>query len=236
MKLPENLLIVVPSRGRPEAVDELADAWRATRAKAHLLIAIDNDDQYFEDYVDAYEDITDAGDIEIALRTGPRPPDRLAGVLNQVIAEEAPSYDAIGFFGDDHRPRTPGWDARFAECLSGGAGIVYGNDLLVGAKFPTAVAMTTDIPLTVGYFCPPGFTHLCLDLVWKDWGDGMGRLTYLDDVIVEHMHPAAGKAALDAGYEYANSPEMVTRDSAAYFHYRDNGGLTTDIEKLRTLL
>lgn len=232
----DELLIVVPSRGRPAAVDELADAWRATDASAHLMIAVDADDECLPDYRDAFADVSDAGDIKIALRIGPRPPDRLAGVLNSTIAVEAEDYAAIGFFGDDHRPRTPRWDARFAECLSGGSGVVYGNDLLVGAKFPTAVVMTSDIPLTVGYFCPPGFTHLCLDLVWKDWGDGMGRITYLDDVIVEHVHPAAGKAALDAGYEYANSPEMVSRDSAAYYDYRDNGALAADVEKLRTLL
>lgn len=233
---PDEILIVVPSRGRPEAIDELADSWRDSDARAHLMIAIDDDDPYFEDYQDAYEDIRAEGDISVALRFGPRPANRLAGVINGSIEDEAKDYAAVGFFGDDHRPRTPRWDQRFAECLSGGSGIVYGNDLLVGSKFPTAVVMTSDIPLTTGYMCPEGFTHLCLDLVWLDWGQGMGRITYLDDVIIEHMHPAAGKAAIDAGYEYANSPEMVTRDSAAYFHYRDNGGLTADIEKLRTLL
>lgn len=233
---PEEILIVVPSRGRPEAVDELADAWRATDARAHLEIAIDNDDEYFGEYCDAYEQAYETSDIDIALRFGPRPPNRLAGVINGAVAAEASSYAAIGFMGDDHRPRTPRWDQRFAECLSAGAGIVYGNDLLVGSKFPTAVVMTSDIPQATGYMCPDGFTHLCLDLVWLDWGKGMERITYLDDVIIEHMHPAAGKAGMDAGYEYANSAEMVTRDSAAYFDYRDGGRLAADIEKLRTLL
>lgn len=234
---PEEILIVVPSRGRPAAIDELADAWRATDARATLCIAVDDDDERIEEYRDAYYDISDDGGVDIALRTAPRPPNRLAGVINGAAAGEiARNYAAIGFMGDDHRPRTPRWDARFAECLSAGAGIVYGNDLLVGSKFPTAVVMTSDIPQAVGYMCPDGFTHLCLDLVWLDWGKGMERITYLDDVIIEHMHPAAGKAQLDAGYEYANSQQMVTADSAAYFDYRDNGRLAADIEKLRTLL
>ena len=73
--------------------------------------------------------------------------------------------------GDDHRPRPAAmpWDARIRECLSGGPGIVYGNDLLQGEKMATAVAMTSDIVTTLGYMCPPAMVHLCVDLVWVAW-------------------------------------------------------------------
>jgi hypothetical protein len=83
---------------------------------------------------------------------------------------------------------------------------------------------------------PDCLVHLCLDLVWVDWGKGMGRITYLDDMVIEHLHPANGKAAVDQGYEEANSPEQVSTDSAAYYDYRDNGGLEADLGKLRKLV
>jgi hypothetical protein len=105
----------------------------------------------------------------------------------------------------------------------------------MGAKMPTAVCMTSDIPATLGYFCPPGMTHLCLDLVWKDWGEGMGRITYLDDVIIEHMHPANGKSEMDDRYAEVNSFDMVAADTKAYIEYRDGGQLAEDIERLRQL-
>lgn len=229
----DEVLIIVPTRGRPGAVPELIKAWDDTGAEAKLLFAVDDDDPELDGYL-AHDDLL-LTRPNVFRHIGPRL--RLAGTLNHLVAKHIQFWDhkAVGFMGDDHRPRTKGWDQRFAECLSGGAGVVYGNDLLVGDRFPTAVVMTSDIPATLGYFCPPGFVHLCLDLVWKDWGEGMGRITYLDDVIIEHMHPANGKAKMDHRYEEVNSTEMVSADTEAYLNYRDNGWLATDIERLKTL-
>lgn len=228
----DELLMIVPSRGRPASVGPLIQAWRATGSSAALLFALDEDDPELDAYWGAF------GELGRLPRTYvlTRPRLRLAGTLNLHATAHALQYAAIGFMGDDHRPRTIGWDARFAECLSGGSGVVYGNDLLVGPAFPTAVMMTADIISALGYMCPPGFTHLCLDLVWRDWGDGMGRITYLSDVVIEHVHPANGKAALDDRYTEVNSQEMVAADSAAYYHYRDDGGLQADLVKLKELL
>lgn len=223
----EDLVALVPTRGRPHAVPELAQAWAETESRARLIFYIDDDDPFVDDY------LAHACN-EFQLHIGPRL--RLAGTLNMAALDQAPRREALVFMGDDHRPRTPRWDARFAECLSGGTGIVYGNDLLIGEGFPTAVAMTSDIVSTLGYMCPPGFTHLCLDLVWLDWGKRLDRITYLPDVVIEHMHPANGKAKLDAGYEEVNSEAMVAADTAAYTAYRDNGGLDADVAKLSTLL
>jgi hypothetical protein len=64
----------------------------------------------------------------------------------------------------------------------------------------------------------------------------MERITYLGDVVIEHLHPANGKAKLDQGYEECNSPEQVSSDSAAYYAYRDGGGLEADLDKLRALV
>lgn len=226
------MTVLVPTRGRPQALRPMVEAWWTTQAAAQLVFAVDNDDPELPAYLAAFREIEGPGSFK--LHVGPRL--RLAGTLNELTTIHAPNAAAIGFMGDDHRPRTKGWDARFAECLSGGAGIVYGNDLLMGEKMPTAVMMTSDIPLALGYFCPPGFVHLCLDLVWKDWAHGMGRVTYLDDVIIEHLHPANGKAAMDDRYAEVNSAEQVHADSTAYYDYRDNGGLAADIEKLQALL
>jgi hypothetical protein len=139
--------------------------------------------------------------------------------------------------GDDHRPRTHDWDERLIDVLlQQGVGVAYGNDLLQREAMPTAVAMTANIPRTLGYMSPPNLRHLCVDLVWKDWGTGIDRLTYFDDVIIEHMHPAAAKAPMDERYAVVNSAEVMTYDADVYYDYRDNGGLKADVEKLRTLL
>jgi hypothetical protein len=230
----DDLLVIIPTRGRPQAVPEIVQAWDDTGATADLLFAVDTDDPEMAAYKKHAAALKADGRVRFTF--GKRR--RLCGTLNAQAVKAAKTYRFLAFMGDDHRPRPAAmpWDARIRECLSGGPGIVYGNDLLQGEAMATAVAMTSDIVETLGYFSPPCLVHLCMDLVWVEWGRGMGRITYLDDMVIEHLHPAAGKAEVDQGYEEVNSPEQVSSDSAAYYDYRDNGGLEADLAKLRKLV
>ncbi|MEU1663575.1 hypothetical protein ABZ547_08165 [Streptomyces sparsogenes] len=230
----DDLLVIIPTRGRPQAVPEIMQSWDDTGATADLLFAMDTDDPELPAYKNHAAALKD--DPRVRFTFSKRR--RLCGTLNQQAVKAAKQYRFLAFMGDDHRPRPADrpWDERFRECLSGGPGIVYGNDLLMGERMPTAVAMTSDIVTTLGYMCPPGLVHLCVDLCWLDWGRGMERITYLPDVVIEHLHPAASKAPMDAGYEEANSTEQVSSDSAAYYDYRDGGGLEADLAKLRKLV
>jgi hypothetical protein len=230
--MPDDLLMIVPTRGRPDSIPAIMKAWDETDATADILFAVDTDDPELAAYKKQQTALKD--DPRVRFTFGKRR--RLVGTLNQQAVKNAPKYRFLAFMGDDHRPRSHGWDARFRECLSGGPGIAYGNDLLQGEKMATAVAMTSDIVTTLGYMAPPTFVHLCVDLVWLDWGRGMGRITYLHDLILEHLHPAAGKAQSDAVYEECNSREQVGADGAAYYAYRDEGGLEADLVKLRKLV
>jgi hypothetical protein len=225
-----NLLMVVPTRGRPQNVRDLYQSWvDNTTGDADLLFVVDDDDPQLGTYRNQMAWMPRA-----MLKTVP-PGLRMVGALNKVATQEALMYEAIGFMGDDHRPRTRQWNIRLCEALDHPVGITYGNDLLQGEAMPTAVVMTSNIIQALGYMAPPSMLHLCVDLVWKEWGKALGVLSYLDDVIIEHMHPAIGKAMNDAGYQMANSPEQVTRDSAAYYEYMESG-FHDDVAKLRELL
>lgn len=230
----DDLLVIIPTRGRPQAVPEIVQAWDDTGATADLLFAVDTDDPELAAYKKHAAELK--GDGRIRFTFGKRR--RLVGTLNQQAVKAAKTYRYLAFLGDDHRPRPAAmpWDARIRACLSAGPGVVYGNDLLQGEAMATAVAMTSDIVTTLDYMAPPALVHLCVDLVWVQWGRGMGRITYLDDMVIEHLHPANGKAVVDQGYEECNSPEQVSADSAAYYDYRDNGGLEADLVKLRKLV
>ncbi|HTE56971.1 MAG TPA: glycosyltransferase family A protein [Kofleriaceae bacterium] len=232
--MPDDLLVIIPTRGRPDSVTAIVQAWNDTGATADLLFAVDTDDPELAGYKKQATELK--GDSRIRFTYGKRL--RLCGTLNAQAVKAAKKYRYLAFMGDDHRPRPAAmpWDARIRECLSGGPGVVYGNDLLQGEKMATAVAMTSDIVDTLGYFSPPCLVHLCMDLVWVDWGRGMGRITYLGDMVIEHLHPAASKSELDQTYEECNSSEQVATDSAAYYDYRDNGGLEADLVKLRSLV
>ncbi len=217
-----DLTVLVPSRGRPEKVQPLVEAFNATcTADTELVFSIDVTDPLFNDYQSAPALVV--GDNTCFVEA-----------LNRA-AETVESF-AVGFMGDDHLPRTLGWDARYLEALRElGTGIVYGNDLLQGQNLPTQVAMTTDIVRALGYMAPPALAHLYVDNFWRDLGRSAGCLRYLPDVIVEHRHPVAGKAQWDANYARVNNSAMYERDATAYEQYIGAGDLHGAVEAVKML-
>jgi hypothetical protein len=239
------LLMLCPSRGRPAKAAELLSAWQATSTgAARLLLAVDDDDPEIGGYHDVLADLErvgwgaygSAGPAEPCWTIGPR--ERLGPTLNRlaIAAGVGGGYQAVGFLGDDHRPRSYGWDTRLLEALDRvGGGVAYGNDLLQGENLPTAVAISSQIIHTLGYMVPPGLTHLYLDNTWRLWGEQTGRLCYLHDVIIEHVHPIAGKALWDERYAEVNAPEMYQADEKIFRRYLATEW-PADLAKLRRLL
>jgi hypothetical protein len=224
-----DLVVIVPSRGRPEAAVQLAVAFTATGATARLVFAVDDDDPTRAAYLnalDAYPATT--------IHYGPAP-STMVRALNTAAELYAGEAYALGFMGDDHRPRSTRWDRTYVEALRDlGTGIVYGDDLLQGERIPTQVAMTADIVRALGHMAPATLTHLFVDNYWKDLGEQAGCLRYLPDVVIEHMHPVAGKALWDVGHLRVNDPAMYSADEAAYRTYATEH-LAADAEKVRAL-
>lgn len=212
-----DLIVLVPSRNRPRAVRELAQTFLETCAgDTELVILVDDDDVDLEEYL---QDFREIGTYHLIV--GPRR--RIGPTLNWFAPEFAEQAFALGFMGDDHRPRTHGWDATYITALRGlGTGVVYGDDLIMGEQIPTQVAMTSDIVLATGHFVPDGMIHLWLDNVWKSLGEALGKLQYLPQVIVEHMHPIAGKGEWDASYIENNADAVFDADHARYLWWREN--------------
>lgn len=196
------LLMLCPSRSRPEKAAELRQEWDQVTESADLLIAVDDDDPE----VGAY-------DPGVRVLSGPR---GLGPIMNALALEAAPHYAAVGFLGDDHRPRTPGWDRLLMTALGDVAGIAYGNDLFQGERVPTAVVISSPVIIALGYMVPPGVEHLYMDDFWYLLGETLGHRVYCPDVVIEHCHPVAGKAAWDASYVRSNSAEQYSRDSRAF--------------------
>lgn len=224
-----DLVVIVPSRGRPHAAIELAEAFSDTGSTARLVFAVDDDDPTRSQYLQALD-----GYGTTTVHYGPAP-SNMVKALNAAAALHANETFALGFMGDDHRPRTPEWDRLYVEALRELAtGIVYGNDLLQGERIPTQVAMTADIVRAVGHMAPPPLTHLFVDNYWRDLGEAAGCLRYLPDVVVEHMHPIAGKADWDEGHVRVNQQAMYQRDGSVYRSYAGSH-LAADVAEVRAL-
>jgi hypothetical protein len=229
-----DLTIFCPTKGRPfQLLDFGGEFNRHLREDTKLILVFDEDDDYLPQYISEND-----GRWEYFI--APRTFRGMVGPLNHAYSYYQRNNllgFAVGFMGDDHRPRTPGWDSKYLyELRNMGTGFVYGNDLFQFGNMPTQVAFTSDIPATLGYMCPPEFWHLCVDVVWMDWGKAIDRIVYLEDTIVEHMHPLAGKSRDDKNYRAVNSNMMAEHDGSAYNTYHDFGRFDEDVTKLKSLL
>jgi hypothetical protein len=218
------LLVVVPSRTRPAAVARVVQAWQETGAfgdGAALHWVVDADDPDLPGYVEALAAAADGG-AAVTWRVAPLW-EPLVPKLNTAAyaAARAGDWEALGFAGDDHLPRTRGWAAEYLAALRTlGTGIVYGDDGYQGARLPTQWAMTRDVVLELGMMVPAPVAHLYCDNAVMDLGAAAGCLTYLPQVLIEHMHPVARKAAPDMQYRRVNSPVQGRMDRARYVAWR----------------
>lgn len=238
-----DLVVIVPSRGRPGAAVELAEAFRLTcTADTQLLLALDSNDLTRPAYpaglhIKTVGGVSAGWSTEVGvIVTESRSMVEALNLAVQDLLVGGPQPFAIGFMGDDHRPRTRGWDeAYLTELHKLGTGMVYGNDLLQGGNLPTQIAMTSDIPRALGYMAPPCLTHLYVDNYWRNLGQRAGCLSYLKDVTVEHVHPVTGKVEWTPGHRRVNTQEMYNADSHAYNAYVAAGHLAEDVETLSAL-
>lgn len=219
--------MICPSRARPANIAALIAAWEATGAVATLCVCVDTDDPQLAEYMELLDPLPASNVMVLggAWRS-------LCDWVNTVSVQwrGAYTFDVIGQIGDDHHPRTVGWDGAVLEAMQP-LGVVYGNDLHQGAKLPTAAFLDAEIVRRLGYMVPPTIQHLYMDSFFKTLGERLGTLAYLPDVIIEHMHPHAGKGEMDDGYRTVNSRAAYREGLAAYNAYtRDD--LEADLVKL----
>lgn len=222
------VIVLAPSRGRPERAREMTESFLDTKEleDTQLVIAIDELDPTRRDYAK----LGHMKSVRVITLWGDE-----TGCLTKATNTAAKRYWSsdliLGHVGDDHLFRTQGWDGIIEATLPE-PGIAYGDDLLQGEELPTAVFMSSVIPRTLGWLALPGTRHLYIDDTWKWLGSELDVLHYRPDVIIEHMHPAAGKAPSDAGYERVNSDEAVQHDRAVFTSWRATR-MSEDAEAVR---
>lgn len=219
----KRMLIIVPTRSRPENVEKVVRAWEETDAFRHadLVFGVDIDDPKFR----AYEAILDharSGVKRCSIPHWQPLVPKLNDLAMSYLKHYPGEYFAIGFAGDDHLPRTPDWGARYLEKLiEMGTGVVSCPDGYRPDKLPTQWAMTADIVCALGRMVPAPVEHLYCDNAVQDLAEAAGCYAYLDDVLIEHMHPLAGKTKFDDQYRHVNRPDQFRQDSETYEEWRD---------------
>jgi hypothetical protein len=193
----------------------MLDAVHATgRLDTHVHVAVDEDDESLPQYQAVMDK---AGGEHDLLETGPRK--GLCAWTNEVAVRRAAGYPFLASFGDDHVPRTPGWDRALVAAIRrmGGTGFSYPWD---GTRddIPEAVVMSSDIVAALGWMCEPGLAHWYPDQVWADLGRGAGCLRHCRAIAVDHVHAATGQAPVDATAR--DNGRSLDADRDAYWAWR----------------
>lgn len=224
------MIVLCPSRGRPERAHAAMESARDTARDPdgyRYLVLVDRDDPTLPAY----------GALGLDLM--PVEPGGYVSALNQAAMAHADAEDVIGAYQDDLLFRTPGWDDRVRETLAT-PGIAYGDDLLQGEHHPTAVFVSTVIVRALGWLALPALGHQWADDVWKALGQAAGCLRYMPDVVIEHLHPANGKAPMDEGYERVFGENGFAQGRAASDYHACQAwladGMAADVERVRAVL
>ena len=215
-------LVIVPSRHRNEQHKEFVKEFQSNSTASDLMFVLDRDNEQ------VYERMP--GVIYHVHDTQTR---GIGEPLNSTALANSDRYKYIGFMGDDHRTRTPGWDQTMIDgSRHSKTCVCYGDDLIQGKLLPTAVLLSANIVSTLGFMAPPVLKHLYLDEFWRDLGKALGSLFYFPEVVIEHMHHSQGKSLPDKTYSEAGDKATRRLDRDAYRKYQAEQ-MALDVEKLR---
>lgn len=207
-----DLTVYVPTKGRPNNALRLQEQfYKTTKLNSRIVFINSSNDSKLEQYKDLTETVLVTPDY----------PGFVSPLNLGYRFDRRRTYSyAVGFMGDDHMPRTDGWDEIFvSELVKLGSGFVYGRDGLQDENIPTHVAMTSDIPLELGFMALPNLLHLYADDFWLALGKSVNKIKYIPEVYVEHMHPAVGKSISDAGYLFSGDFALDQRDKKEFQRY-----------------
>lgn len=216
-----DLLIITPSRGRPDRLATMLNAaLDLSEAQTDVVVGVDEDDPARSGYCIV------VGRDRVSSVIGPRM--TVSGWTNHLAGLLAGGYGAVASLGDDHVPRTQGWDRLLLEAIAemGGTGFAYGNDLHQGSALATSVVVSSDVVRALGWLMLPALSHFHVDDVWVALGRDAGCLAYLPGVVIEHVHPAWGGPWDDL---YASEAGRGPADQAAFTAWWYGGGKDADV-------
>lgn len=222
------ILLLVPTRGRPDMAREMAESFLATKpVNSYLLFLLDNEADFLPSpHPHGHWGQWSFGAADVRGAVAP---------LNRALHHATSGgYDTIAFLNDDHRFITPDWEQRIIEARQKYA-VVYPNDCFNNESALTIPFFDARIPKALGFIAPPCLCHLYSDDFWFHMGNALHSIKYLPDVKIEHVHPFSGKREMDATTAAVNTTEARERDRLAFWSYMATE-FPSDVEKARKVM
>lgn len=203
-------LAICCSRERPERMKETLKSMRETHTEPLDILLVVENDKHLSSYkkIEGVKFLVSERDPKI----------KGAAPLWNMAFNLFPNYDYYVLVADDNIFRTKGWDKRMREKIDkqNGWAVVHVNDLHKRGSLLSFFMTSGKLIKAVGFISIPGLIHLKVDVLWQKIGGSIGKIFYLDDVIIEHVHPAFGKAEWDDLYRSINSDEVIYNDNDVY--------------------
>ena len=219
-----DLLVMVPTRGRRAQCERLLKSFTETATCADLLFILDPDD------LDTYAEM-DWGPATTAIL---EPREYLTGKLNKTALAMADLYPVLMWLGDDCVFETPGWDALMLATLEkdlGGHGWVYPDDNR-RIDVPEHYMVSSDVVQALGWFANPAVQHYYLDNSVADLGKRADMIRFCPQAVVRHEHYSVAK---DVEHDdlYQSTEEKFGEPDLKAFHEWRGSQLANEVSVLR---
>ena len=213
------ILIKLPTRSRPvkalailkEYLELLADPTRVD-----WLVNIDEDDSTMN--------TDDMKENVLSLLPPGRAEVHVARNTSKIEAcnagmEDRP-FDILLLASDDMHPRVKGYDTVIRDAMEQHYpdldGVLFFNDGHRGSNLNTLCILGRTYYNRFGYIYHPSYRSFYCDNEFTEEADRLGRQTYIDQTIIEHVHPDHGFVCMDASYVL--NRRWLYLDQCTYYH------------------
>jgi hypothetical protein len=219
-----DLLVMVPTRGRPEKCARILKSFSETTVltTTDILFITDGDDNSYKDM--------DWGEAQHGILS---PREALTGKLNHTAKACTAQYDALMFAGDDHVFNTPGWDDIMLRMLAdmGGTGMVYPDDKR-RQDVPEIIMISSDIVEILEHFAEPSLKHYYIDNAWAELGKRSGLIQFCREAVITHHHYSVD-ADTDHDETYVQAERAWGESDLRAFHNWRANIMPVEVSKLR---
>lgn len=204
------LLVRMPTRGRPAQALNVLARYRALASMPFAIeVIIDEDDETMQ----SAEVLQRLAALGCVVTTG-----RHRSKVEACNGGRLHDWDVLMLASDDMVPVAEGWAVRVVEemerCWPHLDGAIFFNDGYQRGNLCTLPIFGRRLYDQFHYVYQPTYQSLFCDREQTDLLKEMGRLTYVDEKIIEHRHHVWGRAEKDATYERNDALESA--DKAVY--------------------
>lgn len=208
------LLVKFPSKSRPDLFASTFRLWNAQPPLVRFIVSLDADDSALPKYLKFLE-------------TQPNAEYFVGKSANKVDAinrdmEHAGEFSVAALASDDMLPQRPDYAARImglmAEHYPDGDGVLHLNDGRTGRKLNSLCVCGRRYFDRFGHWYRPlsmgGYASVYCDEEWQKVSEGLGRATYIDEVLIAHKWTDV--TGQDDLHKRNEEPAQYRRDGQTY--------------------